>query len=255
MIKRSISFAAMSLIVAAAVPSLALAAEVKNVVVVHGAFVDGSGWRSVSDILTKQGYKVTIVQPPLTSLPDDVAATKRVLDLQEGPSLLVGHSSGGMVISEAGNADNVAGLVYIAAFQPEKGDSVFKLASSNLPAAMKENKVKTTKDGYSYILPEAFSDAFAADLPKADADFLGRTQVFSSSAILHAEAGEPAWKTKKSWALVATEDKSINPNLERSMAKRAGSVVVEVKASHAVYVSKPAEVAKLIVDAAEAVSK
>jgi pimeloyl-ACP methyl ester carboxylesterase len=160
-----------------------------------------------------------------------------------------------MIISEAGKADNVAGLVYIAAFQPEKGESIVKLATSDLSTAMKESKVKTLKDGYSYIEPDAFAEAFAADLPKETTDFLAHSQVFASKAIFSTEAGEPAWKSKKSWALVATDDKSIDPEIERSMAKRAGSTVVEVKASHAVYASRPQEVAKLIAEAAQAVSK
>jgi pimeloyl-ACP methyl ester carboxylesterase len=256
MIRHCLFVAAAGLVLSSLGPlSLASAADVKNIVVVHGAFVDGSGWRPVSDILTKQGYKVTIVQQALTSPADDVAATKRILDLQDGPSVLVGHSSGGMVISEAGKAGNVAGLVYVAAFQPEKGESIVKLASSNLSTAMKESRVKSLEDGYSYIEPDAFAEAFAADLPKETTDFLAHAQVFASKTVFTTEAGEPAWKTKKSWALVATEDQSINPDLERDMARRAGSTVVEVKASHAVYASKPQDVARLIVEAAQALSK
>lgn len=229
----------------------ASAAEVKNVVIVHGAFADGSGWRAVSDILTKDGYRVTLVQQPLTSLADDVAATRRILDLQDGPSVLVGHSYGGMVISDAGKHRNVAALVFVAAFQPEKGESLLQLAKSKPVVNMKKDSIKATADGFLYLEPEAFPEAFAADLPKGDAEFIARSQVFASQKAFAAEAGEPAWKTKPSFALVATEDRSINPDLERDMAKRAGSRIHEVKASHAVYVSRPGDVAKLIVEAAE----
>ncbi|MFS8114044.1 alpha/beta hydrolase [Rhizobium jaguaris] len=235
--------------------SIAAAAEVKNVVIVHGAFADGSGWRTVSDLLTKDGYKVTIVQEPLTSLADDVAATRRVLDLQNGPAVLVGHSYGGMVVSDAGNAANVAALVYVAAFQPDKGESLATLAQSNPPENMRKDSVKATPDGFLYLDPQAVHEAFAADLPQAEADFIARSQVFASQKAFGAEAGEPAWKNKPSFALVATEDRSINPDLERSMAKRAGSKIYEVKASHAVFLSKPKDVAKVIEEAAKAVSK
>jgi pimeloyl-ACP methyl ester carboxylesterase len=228
---------------------------VKNIVIVHGAFADGSGWRTVSDILTKDGYKVAIVQEPLTSLAEDVAATKRVLDLQNGPSVLVGHSYGGMVISDAGNADNVAALVYVAAFQPEKGESLATLAQSKPVENMRKDSIKATPDGFLYLDPQAVHEAFAADLPRTEADFIARSQVFASQKTFGTEAGEPAWKKKPSFALVATEDRSINPNLERSMAKRAGSQTYEVKASHAVFLSKPKDVAKVIEEAAKAASK
>ncbi len=183
----------------------------KNIVIVHGAFADGSGWRTVSDILTKDGYKVAIVQEPLTSLAEDVAATKRVLDLQNGPSVLVGHSYGGMVISDAGNADNVAALVYVAAFQPEKGESLATLAQSKPVENMRKDSIKATPDGFLYLDPQAVHEAFAADLPRTDADFIARSQVFASQKTFGTEAGEPAWKKKPSFALVATEDRSINP--------------------------------------------
>ncbi|MCV9962692.1 alpha/beta hydrolase [Pararhizobium sp. BT-229] len=254
--KRNLSLAVVAFALAAATPwSAASAADVKNVVIVHGAFADGSGWRTVSDILTGKGYDVTVVQQPLTSLEDDISAVKRVLELQDGPSVLVGHSYGGMVITDAGNAENVAGLVYIAAFQPEKGESLVDLAQSKPVINMKKGGLLATKDRFFYLDTEAFPELFAADLPKADAAFLARSQVFASQKAFTTEAGAPAWKTKPSWALVATDDRSINPDLERDMAKRAGSEIVEVKASHAVYVSKPDDVAALIVDAATAVSK
>ena len=231
----------------------AQAAEIKNIVIVHGALADGSGWRKVTEILEKRGYHVTIVQEPITSLADDVAATKRVLDLQDGPALLVGHSYGGMVITEAGNDQKVAGLVYVAAFEPDKGESLGALGSSK-PAA--GQNIRPTKDGkYLYIDPTAFAKDFAADLPKADAAFLARSQVFASVDAFSAKVGDPAWRTKKSWTVVATQDRAINPDLERDMAKRAGSKVTEIKASHAVFASQPKKVADVISGAAKELGK
>ena len=228
----------------------AQAAEVKNIVIVHGALADGSGWRNASDILVKRGFNVTIVQQPMTSLADDIAATNRVLDLQDGPTLLVGHSYGGMVITEAGHSPVVAGLVYVAAFQPDKGESLLSLASSKPAGGM---NIRETKDGkYLYLDPAAFANDFAADLPKDDAAFLARSQVFASKEAFSAKVGDPAWKTKQSWSIVATDDRSINPELEREMAKRAGSTVTEIKSSHAVFASQPQKVADVIEKAAKA---
>lgn len=253
---RSLSVAAVGLALSlTGAWSPAFAVEIKNVVIVHGAFADGSGWRKVSDLLTAKGYNVTIVQEPLTSLQDDVAATRRVLALQDGPTVLVGHSYGGMVITDAGNDEKVSALVYVAAFAPEKGESLVKLAQSKPDPKMQPGFVKATADGYFYLDPAWFAEAFAADLPKAEADFLARSQVFAAQAAFTTEAGEPAWKSKPSWALVATHDRSMNPALERDMAKRAGSKVTEVEASHAVYLSKPTAVAALIVEAAKGGSK
>ncbi|APO76839.1 alpha/beta hydrolase family protein [Rhizobium etli 8C-3] len=226
----------------------AQAAEVKNIVIVHGALADGSGWRKATEILERRGFNVTIVQEPITSLADDVAATNRVLDLQEGPSLLVGHSYSGMVITEAGNRPDVAGLVYVAAFQPKKGESLLDLAGSKPPAG---NGIKQTKDGkYLYLEPSAFANDFAADLPREDAAFLAKSQVFASKDAFAAKVGEPAWKSKKSWSIVATQDRSINPDLERNMARRAGSQITEIAASHAVFASQPEKVADVIEEAA-----
>ncbi|MQB39356.1 alpha/beta hydrolase [Agrobacterium tumefaciens] len=231
----------------------AQAAEVKNIVIVHGALADGSAWRRTTEILQSRGFNVTIVQEPITSLADDVAATNRVLDLQQGPSLLVGHSYGGMVISESGNRPDVAGLVYVAAFQPEKGESLLDLAGSKPPAG---NGIKPTKDGaFLYLDPAVFGQDFAGDLPHEDATFMARSQVFAAKAAFAAKAGEPAWETKKSWSIVATQDRSINPDLERDMAKRAGSAVTEIAASHAVFASQPDKVADVIEQAARQSSK
>lgn len=228
----------------------AQAEPVKNVVIVHGAFADGSGWQRVAAILGKDGYKVSVVQEPLTSLADDVAATKRVLDLQQGPTLLVGHSYGGVVITEAGNAPNVAGLVYIAAFIPDQGESALSLLGK-MPAA--NNDTKATPDGFLYIDPAAFPADFAADVPPAQARFMALSQpMLSANAGGGAPVTAAAWHQKKSWALVATHDHNINPDLQRFMAKRAGSEAIEVPASHAVYLSKPKDVAHLIEKAATA---
>lgn len=249
---RFLSIAALSL-AASTFAFAAQAAEIKNIVIVHGALADGSGWRKTADILEKDGFNVTVVQEPITSLADDVAATNRVLDLQNGPSLLVGHSYGGMVITEAGNRPDVAGLVYVAAFQPDKGESLIGLASSKPAGSM---NIRETKDGqYLYIDPATFAADFAADLPRDEADFLGKSQVFASKAAFTAKVGDPAWKVKKSWAVVASDDRSINPELERSMAKRAGSEVTEIKASHAVFASQPEKVAAVIEKAAKEAGK
>jgi len=244
--------------VAAAVAAVALlsaavaaagAESVKNVVLVHGAFADGSGWQRVADILGKDGYTVSVVQEPLTSLADDVAATKRVLDLQQGPAILVGHSYGGVVVTEAGNAPNVVGLVYIAAFIPDQGESAVSLLSQ-APAANKD--MRATKDDFLYLEPVAFPADFAADVPSAQANFMAHSQAMVAKAAAGAPVTAAAWHQKKSWALVATLDRNISPDLERTMAKRAGSETIEVAGSHAVYLSKPDEVARLIERAAKA---
>ncbi|PKA38832.1 alpha/beta hydrolase [Rhizobium sullae] len=235
-------------LVSSVIPFAAQAADVKNIVIVRGALADGSSWRKATEILERRGFHVTIVQEPITSLADDIAATKRVLDLQDGPALLVGHSYGGMVITEAGHNPNVAGLVYVAAFQPDKGESLLSLASSKPAGGM---NIRETTDGkYLYLDPAAFANDFAADLPKDEAAFLARSQVFASKEAFSAKAGDPAWKTKKSWSVVATEDRAINPDLERQMAERAGSEVTEIKASHAVFASQPEKVADVIEKAA-----
>jgi pimeloyl-ACP methyl ester carboxylesterase len=239
--------AAVALLSVAVVP--ARAAPVKNIVLVHGAFADGSGWRAVADILGKDGYAVSVVQEPLTSLADDVAATKRVLALQQGPTILVGHSYGGVVITEAGNAPNVVGLVYIAAFIPDQGESALALLAK-APAA--NDDIRATKDDFLYLDPAAFPADFAADLPPAAANFMAHSQAMVAKAAAAAPATTAAWHQKKSWALVASRDHNINPDLERMMAKRAGSETIEVPGSHAVYVSKPKDVARLIERAAKA---
>jgi pimeloyl-ACP methyl ester carboxylesterase len=240
------ALAVVGLLSAAVAP--ARAGAVRNIVLVHGAFADGSGWRHVVDILTKDGYAVSVVQEPLTSLADDVAATKRVLDLQPGATILVGHSYGGVVITEAGNAPNVVGLVYIAAFIPEVGESAVALLGQ-APAA--NNDMRATKDEFLYLDPAAFPGDFAGDLPSAESTFMARSQAMLAKAAGGAPVTSAAWHQKKTWALIATRDHNINPDLERKMAQRAGSDTIEVPASHAVYVSRPNEVARLIERAAK----
>jgi len=250
MLKRSVAVTAAAILFMSVVTAPARAEPVKNVVIVHGAFADGSGWRRVADILSKDGYKVSVVQEPLTSLADDVAATRRLLEMQEGPSLLVGHSYGGAVITEAGDAPNVAGLVYIAAFIPERGESALDLLST-MPAANKDARV--TKDGFLYVEPAAFPADFAADLPPVLANFMARSQsMLAVKAAAGAAVTATAWRQKKSWALIAAQDHNINPDLQRSMARRAGSETIEVPASHAVYMSRPKDVARWIERAAKA---
>jgi pimeloyl-ACP methyl ester carboxylesterase len=247
--KKLITTAAAAVALLSVAGASARAEQVKNIVLVHGAFADGSGWQRVADILGKDGYAVSVVQEPLTSLADDVAATRRVLDLQQGPTLLVGHSYGGVVITEAGNAPNVVGLVYIAAFIPDNGESALGLLSQ-APAA--NTDTRATKDDFLYIDPAAFPADFAADIAAPQANFMAHAQAMLAKAAGAAPVTAAAWHQKKSWALIASLDHNINPDLERSMAKRAGCETVEVPASHAVYVSKPDDVARLIERAAKA---
>jgi pimeloyl-ACP methyl ester carboxylesterase len=221
----------------------------RNVVLVHGAFADGSGWKAVADILARDGYNVTIAQPPETSLEDDVAATNRLLDRQPGPTVLVGHSYGGAVITEAGNNPHVKALVYIAAFQPDAGESVGALLQSKPPVS---HPLAPTADGFLYIAPENFHEDFAADLPQETSDFMARSQVGLSVKAVGAPIAHPAWKTKASYAVVAKDDHSINPELERSMYRRSGAVTTEIPGSHAVYMSQPRAVAEVIEKAANA---
>jgi pimeloyl-ACP methyl ester carboxylesterase len=228
------------------------AGAVKNIVLVHGAFVDGSGWKPLAEILRRRGYKVSIVQPPETSLEEDVAATNRVLDGLDGPAVLVGHSYGGMIISEAGNNAHVKNLVYVAALQPEVGESAGQLLQSK-PAAT--NFIVPSKDGFLTIQPAHFQDAFAADLPKAEVEFMAASQVATSGKAISTPATSPAWKVKPSFAIVARNDRAINPDLERSMYARSHAVTTEIVASHAVYISQPAAVAKVIEQAAAAAGK
>ncbi len=228
--------------------SAALAAPAKNIVLVHGAFADGSGWKPVADILRKDGYSVTVAQPPLTSLEDDVAATNRVLDRLNGPAILVGHSYGGAIITEAGNNPNVVGLVYVAAMAPDAGEALGALLQSK-PAATKG--IAPSKDGFLFLDPAVFDADFAGDLPKPLADFMALSQMPVAGKAFGTPITNPAWKSKPSAAIVATEDRMINPELERSMYQRAKSKVTELKGSHVIFISQPAAVAKVIEAAAK----
>ena len=220
------------------------------IALVHGGFVDGSGWEDVYRILKKDGYRVSIVQNPTTSLADDVAATKRVIAEQQGPVILVGHSYGGVVITEAGNDPSVAGLVYIAAFAPDRGESVAALIKDPPPGAPVPPILPPT-DGFLALDKAQFAASFAADVPAEQADFMANSQVPWGVAALQGAVTEPAWAKKPSWYLVATDDRMIPPLAQRAMSKRAGSTVAEAKGSHAIYVSQPQAVASLIEKAAK----
>jgi pimeloyl-ACP methyl ester carboxylesterase len=225
--------------------------RVRNIVLVHGAWADGSGWKGVYDILVKDGYNVSIVQEPGTSFKEDVAATKRVLAQQDGPCILVGHSYGGAVITEAGTDPSVVGLVYIAAHMPDAGESEADDGKRFPSDLSKSTAMRKTADGFTYIDPAQFHEYFAADLSAEQAAFMARSQVLNLVDNFKALITNPAWRSKPSWMLVAAMDRAINPDLERWYAARANSYKVEVSgASHAVYVSRPKEVAALIEEAA-----
>ncbi|MGD0661067.1 MAG: alpha/beta hydrolase [Syntrophorhabdales bacterium] len=219
-----------------------------NIVLVHGGFVDGSGWEGVYRILTKDGYRVSVVQNPTITLADDVSVTKRILAIQSGPVILVGHSYGGVVITEAGNDPRVAGLVYVTAFAPDKGESVSSLIKDPPPGAPVP-PILPPQDGYLFLDKAKFPASFAADVDNQRAAFMADSQVPWGVDALNGAVSEPAWKTKPSWYLVATDDKMIPPEAQRFMAKRAGSTVTEVAGSHAVYVSQPNAVAAFIEEA------
>jgi pimeloyl-ACP methyl ester carboxylesterase len=226
---------------------------VKNILLIHGGFVDGAGWQGVYELLKKDGYNVSVVQNPTTSLGDDVAVTRRMLAAQNGPAILVGHSYGGVVITEAGNDPKVAGLVYIAAFAPDKGESVSALIKNPPPGAAVP-PILPPQDGYLFLDRTKFRESFAGDVSADTAAFMADSQVPWGLEALNGAITAPAWKTKPSWYLVSTDDKMIPPDAQRAMSKRAGSTVVEVKGSHAVYVSQPKAVADLIAKAANAVA-
>ena len=223
------------------------------IVLVHGGFVDGSGWEGVYRILKRDGYRVSIVQNPTTSLADDVAATKRVIAEQKGPVVLVGHSYGGAVITEAGNDPSVEGLVYITAFAPDRGESVASLIKDPPPGAPVPPILPPT-DGFLALDKAKFAASFAADVSAQKADFMANSQVPWGLAALNGAVTEAAWATKPSWYLVATDDRMIPPPAQRAMSKRAGSSVVEAKGSHAIYVSQPEVVAEIIKTAAKSLS-
>ena len=241
--------AALCLVLATAQAS---ADPIKNIILVHGAWVDASGWRPVYEILAKQGFHVTMVQEPESSFADDVTATKRILDLQDGPTILVGHSYGGSIITEAGVHPNVVGLVYVAAHAPDIGEDEGELGKKTPSVLAKtEGAIKVTPDKYTYLNPADFPKLFAPDLPREQAEFESRSQVLAAASVFNTPLTAAAWKTKPSWGIVAGNDQIINPDLERWYYARAKSNTIEIKgASHSVYESHPREVAAVIADAA-----
>jgi pimeloyl-ACP methyl ester carboxylesterase len=246
------------ILTAAAVAGMAVSANaqtpaVKNVVLVHGAFADGSGWRGVYDELTRRGYHVTIVQNPLTSLADDVAATRRVLDRQGGPAVLVGHSWGGTVITEAGVHPNVASLVYVSALSPDAGETTGQQYAGFAPTP--EFVIETHESGFGYLSPAKFTTGFAHDVSDAEAAFLRDSQVPINMAAFESRLTNAAWRTRPSWAVIATEDKAFDQAMLLHMAKRIGAKITAVAASHAVFMTQVKVVADTIEQAAQGASK
>ncbi|MFH0300035.1 alpha/beta hydrolase [Bradyrhizobium sp. 31Argb] len=254
-VKACLAFAAALSLVSTIVP--ARAEPLKNIVLVHGAWVDASGWKPVYEILTKEGFHVTMVQEPETSFADDVTAAKRILDLQDGPTLLVGHSYGGSIITEAGVHPKVVGLVYVAAHAPDVGEDEGALGKK-MPSvlAKTEGAIKKTPDQYTYLNPPDFPKLFAPDLSRERAEFSARSQVLAAAQVFTTPLTAAAWKTKPSWGIVAESDQIINPDLERWYYARAKSHTTEIKgASHSVYESHPKEVAAVITEAARNAEK
>ncbi len=221
----------------------------KNIVLVHGAFADGSGWRRVYDELTQRGYRVTIVQNPLTSLADDVASTQRALDRQDGPTILVGHSWGGTVITEAGTHSNVVGLVYVSALAPDAGESTAQQYQGFAPTP--EFVIDTHQDGFGLLSPKKFKAGFAHDVSDADAAFMRDSQVPINMSVFETKLKNAAWRTKPSWAVIATQDKAFDQAMLVHMAERIGANITKVSASHAVFMTQPKVVAGTIERAAK----
>jgi pimeloyl-ACP methyl ester carboxylesterase len=244
---------ALAAVMVAASPALEARAggldAVKNIVLVHGANTDGSAWRGVYDILRKDGYHVSVVQQPLTGLSDDVAATKRVIDQQDGPIILVGHSYGGAIITVAGADPKVRALVYVAAVQPDIGETTSQLAAS-MPGDVPGSDLKPTRDGFIFIDPAKFAADIATDLPRAQAEFMANAQMPVAAAAFDAPVTVAAWHDKPSYGIVATADRALNPMLARWMYKRSGAKITEIKANHLVYISRPGAVARVIETAA-----
>lgn len=240
---------------ALAAPAMASAEPVKNIVLVHGAWVDASGWKSVYEILKKKGFHVSMVQEPETSFQDDVAAAKRVLDMQDGPTILVGHSYGGSIITEAGAHPKVSGLVYVAAHAPDVGEDEGELGKK-MPSVLAKTPgaIEKTPEGYTYLKPDLFPKLFAPDLAKEQAEFEARSQVLAKAEVFSTPLTAAAWKTKPSWGIVAGDDQIINPDLERFYYERAKAPFIVINgASHSVYESHPAQVASVIEEAARKV--
>jgi len=228
--------------------------QARNIALVHGGFVDGSGWEGVYRVLKQDGFNVSVIQNPTLSLEDDAEVTRRVLEKQDGPTILVGHSYGGAVITEAGTHEKVAGLVYIAAFAPDQGESVNSLIAG-FPTDGPQPPILPPQDGFLLLDPSKFAASFAADVSEPKASFMAASQVPWGVDALGGRVTEPAWKSRPSWYLVATEDRMIPPPAQRQMAQRAGAAVSEVAGSHAIYVSQPQAVASLIEKAVAALAK
>jgi pimeloyl-ACP methyl ester carboxylesterase len=254
MSKIGISLAAAAALGLAGAGGAHAAPAITNVILVHGGFVDGSGWEGVYDILTKDGYTVTVVQNPTTSLVDDVAVTRRAIAAQNGPAILVGHSYGGVVITESGNDPKVKALVYIAAFAPDTGESVSSLIA-NPPPGASVPPILPPQEGFLFLDRDKFAASFAADVAPAQASFMAASQVPWGVAALGGKVTVPAWKSKPSWYLVTADDHMIPPPAQRQMAARAHATVTETPGSHAIYVSNPKVVAALIEQAAQGASK
>ena len=251
------SLASLAVALLASTAGPASAEPLKNIVLVHGAWVDASGWKPVYDILTREGFRVTMVQEPETSLADDVAATRRVLDQQDGPTLLVGHSYGGSVITEAGVHPKVAALVYVAAHAPDVGEDEAALGRKT-PSVLGQTvgAIRKTPDAYTYLEPSEFPRLFAPDLPREQAEMMVHSQVLAAAPVFGTPLSAAAWKTKPSWGIVAGNDQIINPDLERWYYARANAHVTELPgASHAVYESRAREVASVIADAARSLGE
>jgi len=249
---------ALAVVAVAASPAVeagsAAIGTVKNIVLVHGAITDGSGWRGVYDILIKDGYRVSVVQQPLTGLVDDVAATKRVIDQQDGPVILVGHSYGGTIITVAGADPKVRALVYVAALQPDVGETTNQLAAS-MPGAVPSSDLKPTRDGFIFVDSTKFAADVAADLSPAQAKYMANAQMPVAAAAFDAPVTVAAWRDKPSYGIVATADRVLNPMLARWMYKRSGAKMTEIKASHLVYIAHPGAVASVIERAARSITE
>ena len=253
-LKNTLIAAAITLSTTTATVTEADAQQVKNVVLVHGAFADGSGYKGLYSALTQKGYHVTVVQNPLSSLEEDVKATKLALDKQDGPTILAGHSWGGAVITEAGNHPKVAALVYIAAFQPDNGESSLKWIQT-APPAPENGILPPDENGVLYFSKEKYHAGFCADLSQAEADFMYASQGAFYAKAFATPVTEAAWRHKPAFGIVATEDKAIVPDIQRNMYKRSNTKITEIKGSHVVFISQPEKVAAVIIEAAKSVSK